>query len=131
VNAAQRVPQVRTIHEELESLNWRFEERHWSVPFELRMASEAQSAAWLRAEQARAPLLAVGARERGWEPEVLLAGPRRAAMGSLAGGGLILVVWAWSRFSARRARVEAKEAHLQELEKQVRERGNQRRGPSS
>jgi hypothetical protein len=67
----------------------------------------------------RERLRAVGARDRGGVPSQLLEGPTRAFLYSLPGGALIIVVWAYLRFSGKRVREQEHEAQLKALEADV------------
>jgi hypothetical protein len=127
LRAAQLLPSERKLHEELESLAWRFDERHWKVPAAMLLGAQAQSARWAELQADNAPRFASGLHERGWDPQGLLAGPAQSAKWALLGAGLIVVVWAYLRFSNRRVSEERREEQLSRLEREVRERGAQRR----
>ncbi len=127
LEAARLKPEVKSFHTELERLNWRFSEKGWQVPPELRHASEAVAGLWQRIQQERKPILVVGLRDRGWAPEQLVQGPRRVLMWSPVGGLLIVGVWAYGRFNARRVREQEKEVETQKLERELAERARMRR----
>lgn len=121
LEAARLKPEVKSFHEQLESLNWRFDERGWAVPQELRNRAEAVALTWMNIQKANAPILVIGVRDRGWAPDQLLEGPRRIAMWSPVGGLLIIALWASLKFNARTARAQQKEADLQQVESELAE----------
>jgi hypothetical protein len=131
LDAARWMPGERELHEDLEKVAWRYDEHHWHLSGAMRLAANAQSARWAEAQRDDTPLLTMRLREQGWEPRELLAGPARAAQWSLIGAGVILIFWVYLRFSSRRVRAEEKEAYLQQVEREVEERGAQRRKPSA
>jgi hypothetical protein len=113
LEAARRVPEVRDFHDQLESLNWRFEERHWAIPGDLRERAEAVATIYVRIQQAQRPLLAVGARDRGWDPDQLLAEPTRLLFFGLLGAAGIVAIWVYMRLGER-ARLKAAQAEKQD-----------------
>jgi hypothetical protein len=131
LRAAQAMPRLKVLHEDLEHLNWRFDERHWSVPVELRRAADAQGAEWARLEELdHASLIGQSLKEQGWDPESLEAGPGRAVAWSLVGVAVICLVWAYLKWTGRRVRGEQREGYLRQLEREASERGAQRRPPT-
>lgn len=119
LEAARLKPEVRTFHDELESLNWRFDERHWRVPEHLRHSAEAVAMTWTNIQKQNAPILVVGLRDRGWAPDQLLEGPSRVLRWAPLGAILIAAVWAFGRFNAKRQREEEKEKELRALEDEL------------
>lgn len=126
VEAARLKPEVKTLHEELEDLNWRFDERHWEVPEHLRNSAEAVAAIWMEIQKANAPILVVGMRDRGWAPDQLVEGPARTLRWSPLGLLLIAVIWAYGRFNAKRQREEEKERERRAIEAELAERDRER-----
>jgi hypothetical protein len=122
LEAARLKPEVRSYHDQLQRLNWRFDERGWKVPEDQRHASEAVAGLWQRIQQERRPVLVVGVRDRGWAPDQLVEGPRRIFRWSPIGGLLIVGIWAYGRFNGRRVREQEKEAELQSVERELEER---------
>ena len=127
LEAGRLKPEVRTLHEEAESLNWRFEDRRSAVPEDLRRRAEVNAAVWQRIQQQNAPVLVVGLRDRGWAPEQLVEGPARIAKWSPVGALLIVAIWAYLRFSARKVRDQEREEGLQEWEREIEDLGAFRR----
>jgi hypothetical protein len=113
------MPRVKTLHERVEAMRWRLEERGYKLDHDMEMRAEAVAMLWQRIQQEHEPLLVVGARDRGWVPSQLLEAPTRAFLYSLPGGALIIVVWAWLRFSGKRVREQEHEAQLKALEADV------------
>ena len=127
LEAARLKPEVKSFHTELERLNWRFSEKKWEVPPDLRHASEAVASLWQRIQQERKPILVVGLRDKGWAPEQLVKGPKRVLMWSPVGGLLVIAVWAYGRFNVKRVREQEKEVEAQKLERELAERAQMRR----
>lgn len=123
LEAARLMPQEKGLAEHAEKLRWRFEERHFKVPKDIERHAELVSATARRLEQEKDPLLVVGLRDRGWGPEQLLAGPEKVVLWSIPGGVIIIVVWAYLRFSARAVREREHEDELKKAEKEVEELG--------
>jgi hypothetical protein len=117
LEAARLMPRVKILHERVEAMRWRFEERHFKLDHDLQMRAEAVAMLWQRIQKQEDPLLVVGARDRGWTPSALLAGPARTVLFSIPGAGLIIAIWAWLRFSGRAVREREHEAKLKELER--------------
>lgn len=131
LEAARLKPEVRTVHDQLESLNWRFDERGWRVPEDLRHNAEAVAMTWMNIQKANAPILVVGVRDRGWAPDQLVEGPAKVFRWSPIGALLILVIWTYGNFNAKRVREQDKEAQLQQTEQELLERDLERIQPSS
>lgn len=128
LEAARLKPEVKTFHDDLESLNWRFEERKWQVPGQMRHASEAVAMLWQRIQQERKPILVVGLRDKGWAPEQLVAGPATVAKWSPVPALFIVAIWAYGRFSAKRVRDQEKEEDALKQEVDLVELGRFRDG---
>jgi len=90
---------------------------------DLAMRAEAVAMLWQRIQTEEEPLLVVGMRDRGWQPSQLLEGPGRTFLYSLPGALVIIVVWAWLRFSGRKVRATEHEASLKALEGDVKALG--------
>lgn len=131
LEAARLMPQEAWLHKKLETLNWRFDGRGWEVPLELRRRADALGLVWQRIATAQKPIMAVGVRDRGWDPDSLLNGPGRAFAWSLVGAFGIVVIWAQVTFNAKRVRAREHEADLQQQEKDVQELGQWRKGLKS
>lgn len=129
LEAARLMPQVRTLHERLESLNWRFEERGLQQPEELRRRAEAVAAIWQRIQQEQAPLLVVGMRDRGWAPSQLREGPGTVLAWSSVGVLALFVLWGYWLFNGKRQQEQKHLAELQRLEKDVADAERARRKP--
>lgn len=121
LEAARLMPSVRLLHEKIEHLRWRFDERHVYLSRDLVMRAEAVSSLYERMRQEREPLLVSGVRDRGWAPDQLAAGPGQAVLWSFPGAGIIIVVWAVWSFGPKRRRAEEREQELQKLESDVEE----------
>jgi hypothetical protein len=121
LEAARLAPDVTKLHEQLERLNWRFEERHLSMPDDLRRRADAVAVLWQRIQQERAPILAVGVRNRGWAADQLREGPGQAVIWSLVGVLVILGAWAYLRFGARQVQEVERDKELKQMEAEVRE----------
>jgi len=106
-----------TLHE-LEELNARFEEKGWKVPEELQRRAEALGTLARKKAAEEKPILAVGLRQRGWDPQAIRAGPGRAMWGALFGAVLIAIIYGSIRFSVHRVH---EQEHIQELLKTQRE----------
>jgi hypothetical protein len=132
LEAARLVPTIRPLHERIEHLRWRFDERHIKLSKDMEMRAEAVSALYERARQEREPLLVSGVRDRGWAPDQLADGPGRAVLWSLPGAGVIIVLWLVWTFGPRRKRAEEHEQelvkHEQELEQLAGHRESARTG---
>lgn len=128
LEAARLVPDEKSLAEHTERLRYRFEERKFKIPRDLERHAELVSAAARRREREKEPWLVVGVRDRGWGPEQLLGGPRRVAMWSIPGGVLIVLIWAYGQFNARRIREREHEDDLKKLEAEVKALGKFREG---
>ncbi len=117
------VPEQRWIHERIEAVRWRFDERKFKLSEDLKMRAEAASALHERIRKSRQAYLLVGAADRGWAPHQLLVGPQTAALWSLPGGGVICLVWAWWRFGPKRIKAHEHEQQLIDLEAEVKDLG--------
>jgi len=119
LEAARLMPRVKELHERTEAMRWRFEERGFKMEHDLKMRAEAVAAVWDRIQREEQPMLVVGLRDRGWQPAQLLDGPGRTFLYSLPGALVIVVVWAWLRFSGKKVRQTEHEAELKKLEAEV------------
>ncbi len=126
LEAARLLPAATALHQELEKLNWRLD-RTGGVPRELQLRAGAVAELWRRIQEQHDPYLVIGAAERGWAPDQLVAGPARAFGWAVAGALLILAVWAYRMFGVRREREERREAHVQQTEREIEEIARQRR----
>jgi hypothetical protein len=129
LEAARLMPRVKTLHERVEAMRWRLEERGFKLDHDMQMRAEAVAMLWQRIQQEHEPILVVGARDRGWVPSQLLEGPTRTFLYSLPGAALIVVVWAYLRFSGKRVRERDHEAQLKGLEADVKALAGQRPKP--
>ncbi len=128
LESARLMPEERQLVEHLENLRHRFEERKFKLSSDLKQKVEMMSANTLRHEQQKKAWLVVGARDRGWTPEQLLGGPRRAVLWSIPGAVFIIAFWAYTRFSGRAARAKEHEQQLKDSEHDVEALGDFRRG---
>lgn len=128
LEAARLLPDVKDLAVHTERLRYRFAERKFKIPKDLERHAELVSATAQRREREKDPWLVVGVRDRGWGPEQLLGGPRRAALYSIPGGVLIILVWAYGRFNARAVREREHEADLKKAEAEVKALGQFREG---
>lgn len=126
-------PGEKWVHERIESLRWRFDERHFKLPEDLKMRAEAVSLlnSQMREDKQRTHLfLVVGSRDRGWAPNGLIEGPRRAMLWAIPGAVVICLIWAWWTFGPRKIKADEHEARLLQQEAAVKELGAFReRGP--
>lgn len=129
LDAAALVPEVKYLHERVEAMRFRFDERGFKLPRGYVQQAERLSERYTQLEAERAPLLVVGARDRGWAPEQLLAGPGKVFLWSLPGAGVILLVWAYLRFSGRAVLKQEREAQLKATEAEVKRLGEYRNRP--
>ncbi len=127
LEAGRLKPEVRTFHEEAQSLNWRFEERGSEAPLELRRIAQINAAAWQAIEKLKQPVLVIGLRDKGWAPDQLLEGPARVAKWSPVGALFIVAIWGYLRLTSRRVRDEEKEEGLREWEREIDALGEFRR----
>src|SRR5205823_13928708 len=129
LEAGRLMPEIRELHERAERLNSVFLERHISQPPELRRRAEANAIVYQRIAQERAPILVIGVRDRGWAPDQLLEGPATTFAWSTVGVLVIVVIWAYGNWNAKRVRAREREAELQKVEREVEELGARRRKP--
>jgi hypothetical protein len=119
LEAARLMPRVKELHDRTEAMRWRFQERGFRLEHDLQMRAEAVAGLWERIQREEQPILVVGLRDRGWQPAQLLAGPGRTFLYALPGALVIIVVWAWLRFSDKKVRREEHEADLKKMEAEV------------
>lgn len=128
LEAARLVPDEKSLAEHTERLRYRFAERKFKIPRDLERHAELVSASAQRREREKDPWLVVGVRDRGWGPEQLLTGPKRAALWSIPGGVLIMLIWAYGQFNSRKVREREHEADLKKAEAEVKALGQFREG---
>lgn len=116
LEAARLVPEDKGLAQHTERLRWRFEERGFKLNPDLVRKSELVSKAAQRVEEERSPWLAIGSRDRGWAPDQLLAGPERVVWWSSPGAVLIIAVWVYGQFGAKKAREKEHEENLRKDE---------------
>jgi hypothetical protein len=119
LEAARLAPKVTELHRRVESMRWRIDERGFKLDTDLEMRAEAVAMLWQRIQQEGAPLLVVGAKDRGWAPDDLLEGPGRSFLYSLAGGLLLILIRAWLRYSGRAVRALEHEQELKQMEAEL------------
>jgi hypothetical protein len=124
------VPEERWIHERIEAVRWRFDERKFKLDQDLKMRAEAVSGLHDRIRQSRQSFLVVGVRDRGWAPEQILEGPSKAVVWAIPGGVVICLLWAWWRFGPNRIKAQEHEAELVKQEAEVKQLGEFRNRPS-
>ena len=128
LEAARLAPQEPAFAKHLERLRWRYDERKLTLDSTRKHQVEAVSELARRTADARAPTLVMGARDRGWASDQLLAAPRRTMLWSIPGAALIFVGWLYLAIKDYRARAAEREAELQKTEREVAAFGNFRRG---
>ena len=128
LEAARLVPEDKGLAQHTERLRWRFEERRFKLNPDLVRKSELVSKAAQRIEEERAPWLAIGSRDRGWAPDQLLAGPERVVWWSSPGVVLIIAVWVYGQFGAKKAREREHEENLRKDEAAAKALGAWREG---
>ncbi len=125
------VPEEKWVHQRIEALRWRFDERKFKLDHDLKMRAEAVSAMHERIREGRQQLLVVGVRDRGWAPEQLLEGPSKALIWAIPGGVVICVLWAWWRYGPKRIKAQEHEADLLKQEAELTALGEFRKRPPS
>jgi hypothetical protein len=128
LEAARLMPDELELAKHSERLRFRFEERKFKISKDLERHAELVSATAQRHAREQEPWLVVGVRDRGWGPEQLLAGPRRAVLWSIPGGVLLILLWGYGRFSARAVRAREHEDELKKSEAEVKALGQFREG---
>jgi hypothetical protein len=116
LEAARLVPKATVLQKRVEAMRWRLDQRGFKLDHDLTMRAEAVAMLWQRIQQQGDPLLVVGARDRGWQPDQLLEGPTRSLLWSLPGFGLLIAIWAWLRFSGQAVRERQREEELKKIE---------------
>lgn len=119
LEACRLVPKERWIHEKLQRLRYKMDERGMTLSRELALRSDALAMLLQRAENEAAPLLVVGLRDRGWTPEQVLGGPKTVALWSIPGGVFLSLFFLYRRWTERRVHGEGKEAESKKLEKEL------------
>lgn len=128
LEAARLIPENKFLAQHTERLRWRFDERGFKLDPDFARKAELVSKAAQRVEEERSPWLAVGSRDRGWAPDQLLAGPERVVWWSSPGVVLILAVWAYGQFGAKKAREREHEENLRKAEAEAEKLGTWREG---
>ncbi len=128
LEAARLMPRVKPLVEHAERLRWRFDERKLKLPEEYKRRVEAVSAVTRRIEQEQEPWLVVGVRDKGWAADQLLEGPEKVVWWSIPGGVVIILIWAYGRFSARAVRDREHEEDLKAKEREVEQLAEYRKG---
>jgi hypothetical protein len=128
LDTARHLPDSPTPVEELESLRYRFEERHFKLTKERVTSAEMMSARKHALDLEKKAWLVVGTQHKGWTPEKILGGPRRTVLWSIPGAVLIIIFWGYTLFSRKRALANKHEAQLKDSEREVEELGEFRRG---
>ncbi len=131
LQAAVLMPKQTNLPKHLEALRYRFDERKFKLRKDFIERAEMMSANTRRHEDAKKGWLVISAYDKGWTPEQTMGGPRRAVLWSLPGAVFIVVFWAYTRFSHRAARAKEHEKKLQDVEHEVEELGEFRRGLKS
>lgn len=129
LEAARLMPRLKELHQRTEAMRWRFEERGWRLDADLTYRAEAVALLWRQAEDAAAPILVVGARDRGWAPEQLMAKPQRIFGLSLVGALAICLVWAYLKWSGHRVRAADHELSIRELQAELEAAEHAKRPP--
>jgi hypothetical protein len=131
VEVGRLIPQERWIHERIEAIRWRFDERHFKLSEDLKMRAETVSMMHEKIRSGREhEFMVVSERERGWAPDQLLAGPKTAVLWAIPGALIICVVGAWWTYGPKRVKALEHEEELQRKEEEVKELGAfRRRGP--
>ncbi len=127
LEAARLQPRIWALHDELERLNWRFEERNLDQPQELRRRAEAVAVLFQREKLKEENALLLDTRSRGWDRRTLLAGPATAFLWSSIGAVLIIAVWLYLRFVKKEVKEEEKAEHRAGVARDVEELGRFRR----
>lgn len=127
IEAAALVPEAGFLAEHIERLRWRYSERNVEMPLDLVRRAEAVSASARRVREERTPFLVVGIRDRGWAPDQVLEGPKRALRWAIPGAVLILLVWGYLQFNARSVWEEERGQHIDRTNEEVRRLGESRK----
>lgn len=128
LEAARLIPENKDLATHTERLRWRFDERGFKLNPDFARKAELVSKAAQRVEEERSPWLAVGSRDRGWAPDQLLAGPERVVWWSSPGVVLIIAVWVYGQFGAKKAREKEHEENLKKAEADAQKLGSWREG---
>lgn len=121
--AGYAMPQVKTIHEDLESLRWRYAERRVPLPQPLEFGAEEASRRYRKIEDAREPILVIGLRNRGWEPATLVEGPATVLLWATILGVLGALLWLYFWWERVQARWNQREENLVAVEQELVELG--------
>jgi hypothetical protein len=121
LEAARLMPELRWIHEKLQRLRYKMDERGMKLDKELVMRAEALAVLLQRHENEAAPMLVVGARDRGWTAEAVLSGPRTVALWSIPGGVLISIFIIFRTYTEHRLKFQEHESASKKREKELRD----------
>lgn len=128
IKAGYLMPQVKTIHQDMESLRFRYAEREMELPRHLEFGAEEASRRWLEIDEANQPILVVGARDRGWDYETLKVGPTRVLLWSVLLGFVFVLIALYVWWVGVVTAWEKREEHVQEVEADVEDLGRFRQG---
>lgn len=129
LEAGRMLPEESQFAENLERLRNRFEERRIKLDPERIRRAEAVSELARRVQEQRAPLLVIGARDRHWAPDQLIAGPTTIALWSIPGAVLIIGIWAYLQVSSYLVRSREHAAQLEAVENEVKQLGRAKSRP--
>jgi hypothetical protein len=121
LEAARLMPELRWIHEKLQRIRYKMDERGMKLPQDLVMRGEALAILLQRSENEGAPMLVVGARDRGWTAEAVLTGPKTVALWSIPGGILISIFVFFRTWTEHRLRGDEHESDSKKREKELRD----------
>jgi hypothetical protein len=127
LEAARLEPQVATLHRLLESLNWRFDRHHWKLPGDFKERAEAVAVLYARIQKSNKPILVVGARDMGWDPDQWVDRPKLVAKWAVIGALGMVVLWVAMRWKEGLRRAMARHANLSEIEEEIAESERQKR----
>lgn len=119
LEAGRLVPRDRWVHERLQLLRVRMDERKLRLSPELVRRAEAIALLLERIENEEAPTLVVGLRDRKWTARDILTGPKNAVLWSIPGGVIIVLLWSYRAFTERRVRGDEREAGSQKREREL------------
>ena len=128
LEASRLVPDEQWFPLQIERLRWQFERKKFKLSVDLARKAELVSLQARRAAEKKQPYLVIGAKDKGWAPEQILAGPQRALLWGVPGLVLIIAWWAYLRFAAHRVRQKDREGELKKAEANLQELGQFRDG---
>lgn len=121
LEAARLMPELRWIHEKLQRLRYKMDERGMKLNKELALRSDALAVLLQRHENEGAPMLVVGARDRGWTAEAVLSGPKTVALWSIPGGVLLSIFILFRTYTEHRLKFEEHESESKKRENELRD----------